>query len=203
MAAREKLIAKIVELELEMFLAVPADGIYSCQQDPDGFGLHRRAQFSMWSEDTLQSYLEDLYRAKEDGTNLMTIKYARMEDLIPPENRNSRIGEIVTVQCGWQREMVEMYPYLMAGARPLSGSDDANYDTSFEIYLRGELETYSEKTLALLHRDILKFKEMGLNGSEIIYKHLIKELRYESLKAADLAQKQRLKRSNTDNLLPK
>jgi hypothetical protein len=203
MGAREKLIAKIVELELEMFLAVPADGIYSCQQEPDGFGLHRRAQFSMWSEDTLQSYLEDLYRAKEDGKNLMTIKYARMEDLIPREKRNSRIDEIVTVQCGWQREMVGTYPYLMAGARPLSQLDDTKYDTSFKIYLRGELETYSEGTLELLHRDILKLKKTGVNGSEIIYEHLVKKLGYDSVEAADRAQKHRLERSNTDNLLPK
>jgi hypothetical protein len=203
MGAREKLTTKIVELELEMFLAVPADGIYSCQQEPDGFGLHRRAQFSMWSEDTLQSYLEDLYRAKDDGRNLMTVKYARMEDLIPRENRNPRIDEIVTIQCGWQREMIEMYPYLMAGARPLSRSDDTNYDTSFEIYLRGELETYSEGTLALLHRDILKLKKTGVNGSEIIYEHLARELGYDSVQAADRAQKQRLERLNTDSLLPK
>ena len=40
-----------------MFLSVPADGIYSCQQNPEGFGLHRRALFSIWSVDTLQSYL--------------------------------------------------------------------------------------------------------------------------------------------------
>jgi hypothetical protein len=203
MAARDKLIAKIVELELEMFLAVPADGIYSCQQDPDGFGLHRRAQFSMWLEDTLQSYLEDLHRAKEDGTNLMTIKYARMEDLIPPENRNSRIDEIVTIQCGWQREMIDTYPYFMEGARPLSRSDDANYDTSFEIYLRGELETYSESTLALLHRDITKLKKTGVNGSEIIYEHLARELGYDSIGAADRAKKQRLERSSIENPLPK
>ena len=203
MAARERIIAKIVELELEMFLAVPADSIYSCEQEPDGFGLHRRAQFSMWSEDTLQSYLDDLYRAKEDCTNLMTIKYARMEDLIPPENRNSRIDEMVTVQCRWQREMVDRYPYLMAGARPLTRSDDANYDTSFEIYLRGELETYSEGTLALLHRDILKLKKTGVNGSEIIYEYLVKELGYDSVEAADRAQKERLERSSIDNPLPK
>ena len=203
MAAREKLIAKTVELELEMFLAVPADGTYSCQQEPDGFGLHRRAQFSIWSEDTLKSYLDDLYRAKEDGTNLMTIKYARMEDLIPPENRNPRIDEIVTIQCGWQREMIDTYPYLMAGARPLSRSDDANYDTSFEIYLRGELETYSEGTLTLLHRDILKLKKTGVNGSEIIYEHLARELGYDSVEAAHRAQKQRLERLNADSLLHK
>jgi hypothetical protein len=44
-------------MELEMFLSVPADGIYNCQQNPEGFGLHRRALFSIWSVHTLQSYL--------------------------------------------------------------------------------------------------------------------------------------------------
>ena len=71
MTARKKCITAIVELELEMFLTVPADGIYSCQQDPHGFRLHRRAQFSIWSDNTLQSYLDDLTRAKTDGINLV------------------------------------------------------------------------------------------------------------------------------------
>ena len=60
----KNVIEKIIELELEMFLTVPTDGRYSCQEDPEGFRLHRRAQFSIWSEDTLQSYLDDLDRAK-------------------------------------------------------------------------------------------------------------------------------------------
>jgi hypothetical protein len=190
MATREKLIAKIVELELDMFLAVPSDGIYSCQQDPDGFGLHRRVQFSIWSEDALQSYLDDLNRAKEDGINLMTIKYARMQDLIARENRNPLIAEILTIQYRWQEEMVRKYPYLMAGARHLPGSDDTAEETAFETYLIGELETYSDDTLALLHRDVIKLKEMGINGSEEIYEHLVKELGYDSIEAANQARKQ-------------
>ena len=63
-----------------MFLSVPADGIYNCQQNPEGFGLHRRALFSIWSVDTLQSYLTG--QAVEDELNLLTVKYARMEGLI-------------------------------------------------------------------------------------------------------------------------
>jgi hypothetical protein len=192
MGAREKLITKIVELELEMFLAVPSDGIYSCQQDPDGFGLHRRVQFSIWSEDTLQSYLDDLKRAKENCINLMTIKYACMQDLIAGENRNPLIAEILTIQYRWQEEMVQKYPYLLAGARHLPGSDDTVEDTAFETYLRGELETYSDDTLALLHRDVIKLKKMGINGSEEIYEHLVKELGYDSIEAANQAQKQSL-----------
>jgi hypothetical protein len=193
MSTREKLISKIVELELEMFLAVPADGSYSCQQDQDGFRLHRRAQFSIWSEDTLQSYLDDLKRAKEDGINLMTIKYARMQDLITRENRNPLIAEILTIQYRWQEEMVQKYPYLMAGARHLPGPDDTAEDTAFETYLRGELETYADDTLMLLHRDVIELKKMGINGSQQIYEHLVKALGYDSIGAANQAQQQRLK----------
>lgn len=190
MATREELIAKIIELELEMFLAVPADGIYSCQQDSDGFGLHRRVQFSIWLEDTLQSYLDDLYRAKKNGINLMTIKYARMQDLIARENHSPLIAEILAIQYRWQEEMVLKYPDLMAGARHLPGSDDTAEETAFETYLRGELETYSDATLTLLHRDVMKLKKMGINGSEKIYGHLVKELGYDSIEAANQAQKQ-------------
>ena len=88
MSKKDEIIADILEMELEMFLSVPTDQPYSCQQDPAGFRLHRGAQFSIWAEDTLGSYQDDLRRAREEGTNLMTIKYARMEDLIPRKNFN-------------------------------------------------------------------------------------------------------------------
>ncbi len=189
MTVKDKLIVKIVELELDMFVAVPGDTSYSCQQDAAGFGLHRRAQFSIWSEETLRSYLDDLYRAAKEGRNLMTIKYARMQNLIPPENRNPLIEKIVVIQCNWQREMAKKYPYLMGGARHLTGSDDSNEDTPFETYLRGELETYSSKTSKLLHEDVLAYLQTGVNGSERIYEYLVKELGFNSLEEADLAQK--------------
>lgn len=182
---------KIIELELEMFLAVPADGTYSCQEDPEGFRLHRRAQFSIWSEDTLQSYLDDLCRAKRKAINLMTIKYARMDNLLPAENLNPQIEEIITIQRRWQTEMIQRYPYLMAGARHLSEADGSAYHTSFETYLRGELETYSDRTLALLYRDVIKYTEAGINGSEKIYAYLVKQLGYDSIEAANQAQKQK------------
>jgi hypothetical protein len=189
----KNILTKIIELELEMFLAVPADGTYSCQQDPEGFRLHRRAQFSIWSEDALQSYLDDLYRAKKNAINLMTIKYARMDNLLPAENFNPHIDEIVTIQLRWQTEMVRKYPYLMAGARHLSQTEGPTFDTSFETYLRAELETYSEATLALLYRDMIKCEKAGINGSEKLYAYLVDALGYDSIEAADQAQKQKSK----------
>jgi hypothetical protein len=187
----KNVLEKIIALELEMFLAVPADSTYSCQENPEGFRLHRRAQFSIWSEDTLQSYLDDLHRAQKNAVNLMTIKYARMDNLLPAPNRNPQIEEIVTIQSRWQIEMIQKYPYLMAGARHLSATDGPTYPTSFETYLRAELETYSDGTLALLHRDVIKYAEAGINASEKIYACLVKQLGYDSIETADQAQKHR------------
>jgi len=73
MSEKDKLIEEILELELNMFLNVRSRHPASCQENPDGFRFHRRTQFSMWSQETLQSYLDDLLKAKEQGQNLMTL----------------------------------------------------------------------------------------------------------------------------------
>jgi hypothetical protein len=185
MTDEKALVERIVDHELEMFLSVPADGEYSCQQNPDSFRLHRRAQFSIWSKDTLESYLQDLLRAEAEGVNLMTIKYARMDSRIPRTNFNPLIEMIVAIQYRWQQEIFARYPNLMGGARPLSSSEDSAYRTSFETYLRGELESYSDNTLALLHRDLNDLNRSGINGSERVYAYLVKELGHDSLEEAE------------------
>jgi len=185
---REKLIQQIVESELRMFLTVPADGEYSCRQQPESFRLHRRVQFTIWSDDTLSSYLNDLEQAEKEKRNLMTMKYARMDNLIPRENFDPLIDAIADIQYQWQKEMFSAYPHLMAGARPLSGGDDSELKTSFETYLKGELETYSNNTLSLLHRDIRKLVEKGMNGSKAVYDCLVREMGYNSLEEVEEAQ---------------
>jgi hypothetical protein len=191
MADKTQLIKKIIDLELEMFLSVPADGSYNCQEYPDSFKLHRRAQFSIWSDDTLESYRNDLIQAKENGINLMTVKYARMDNLIPRENFNPLIEEIVAIQYRWQIEIFKKYPNLMAGARPVSKSDDSAARTSFETYLSGELETYSDNTLSLLHRDMTDKVNENANGSEQVYDYLVKEMGYDSVQAAEAAHEKK------------
>ena len=191
MSKKWDLIARIVDIELEMFLSVRADGKYSCQEHPDMFRLHRRAQFSAWSEDTLTSYLNTLERAKDEGANLMAVKYAIMEGLIPRENLNPIIDKIVATQYKWQMEMFNKYPCLMAGARPMSQSEDSDNNTSFETYLKGELDTYSDNTLSLLYRDITEKEKKGSNMSEEVYEYLVKELGYKSIEHAEESQKRR------------
>ena len=45
--------------------------------------------------------------------------------------------------------MAPRYPHILAAMRTLRTSDDTRNSTSFETYQRGELLTYSERTLAL------------------------------------------------------
>ena len=179
MSEKEKLIEEILELELNMFLNVRSRYPASCQENPDGFRFHRRTQFSVWSEETLQSYLDDLLRANEQGHNLMTLKYARMENLIPPLNANPLIDVIVQMQLEAQREMSSCYPNILGQGRPLE--DDTPEATSFKTYLRGELETYSDRTLRLLQRDIQHIKDKGENWAGQYYTHLARNLGYKSL----------------------
>ncbi|MBN1848574.1 MAG: DUF4125 family protein [Deltaproteobacteria bacterium] len=189
MKTKNELIQEIVEIELEMFLTVPTQEKANCQNYPDSFRLHRKAQFNTWSEATLESYLNDLNRAKDNDVNLMTIKYARMDNLIPKEKHNPLIEKIIPIQYQWQKEMMEKYPRLMAGARPISQSDDSFYRISFETYLRGELETYSDETLELLYKDMINKVDKGMNMAEEVYTFLTREMGYGSIEEADRAQR--------------
>lgn len=192
MSDKWTLIERILDLEMNMFLNVRSEVPVSCQENPDAFRLHRRAQFSVWSEDTLSSYHDDLLDAERQGRNLMTLKYARMEDLIPSLSENPIIVAIVQMALEAQRGMLLRYPNILSRGRPLE--DDSSGSTSFSTYLRGELETYSERTLELLHRDIRQIGERGENWAIQTYTHLFRELGYVSLDEVE----ERLRKKDSD-----
>ena len=182
---KTELIEKILDIELEMFQTVPTLRRASCQEDPDGFRLIRTAQFLTWSERTLKSYLDDLHEAEENGRNLMTEKYALMDGLIPRRHADPVIEKIVTEQLAWQQAMAKTYPHLMSRARPLASAEDTSWETSFQTYLRGELETYSSRTLSLLYADVCETKERNQNMAEELYHHMLTAYGYRSLEEAE------------------
>jgi hypothetical protein len=89
----------------------------------------------------------------------------------------------------WQRAMFRDYPAVMAGARPLTAESTRAQITSFETYARGELETYSERTLGLLHRDLLEIQARGESLSEKVYDYLLRASGYASLKDTEMKLK--------------
>jgi len=185
----EELIREILDREEAMFVSVPSRTPAPCQSNPRALRLHRGAQFSSWSEQALRSYRDDLERAAGEGRNLMTLKYARMENLIPPLHEDpavhERIDRIVSVQIRWQRELAGRFPGLLGRGRPVEDGEAPGGTTSFAAYLRGELETCSAETLALLHRDITEAETEGRNLTEGIYRRLVRDLGYRSLEDAE------------------
>jgi len=189
MTEKDRIIEAILEIELQMFLTVNPEQTSGCQEHPESFKLHRRAQFAPWSEEALGSYLEDLHAAQAHGENLMRRKYARMQGLLPPVESSPVLDEIMRLKMNWQRAMFRDYPAVMAGARPLTAESTRAQMTSFETYARGELETYSKRTLGLLHRDLLEIQARGESLSEKVYDYIVRASGYASLKDTEMKLK--------------
>ncbi len=158
---RESLLDQIVGREWEMMKAVVSDGRSLCQERPGTFRAMREMSHSVLSRDTLASYLGDLRNAEAQGRKLVTEKYARMEEKIPPVSECPLIPRIVASESGWMKQLCAEFPLTFQAAVPY-----------FERYESCELETWSDPTLTLLYRDVLAARETGRN--------LVRE-RYESL----------------------
>ena len=177
---REELLRKIVDLELRMFLAVQPSIPSACQEMPDTFKLMRRASFLVLSDETLRSYLADLEEAMDEGQNLMELKYARIDDMIPRLNDSPTIDRIVEVEGRWMDELAEKYPLTFQGRS----------DYAAGVYLRSELETYSAKTLDSYFRDVTQAMGAGRNLTEERYAFIFKESGYDSIDEVESERKQ-------------
>jgi len=168
---REDLLREIVDIELRMFLAVEPSIPSACQEQPETFKLMRRASFNVLSDETLESYLQDLNEAMEDDRNLMSLKYARIDNLVPCLNSNPLIDKIVEVEAQWLEELAKRYPLVFKG----------QFDYAAGSYLRSELETYSDRTLDLYFKDISRALDKGENLTGKRYTFIFKNAGYNSI----------------------
>lgn len=177
--SREELINEIVAIELRMFLTVQTEGPTTCQEQPEAFKLMRRAGFQVLSSETLKSYLQDLQEALEEDRNLVTLKYARIDELIACLNDSRLIGEIVEIEESWLKELEKKYPRTFR----------SRADFAAGTYLRSELETYSDRTLELYLKDLKKALDEGRNLTAERYTYLFKRLGYNSIEDMEQGRK--------------
>jgi hypothetical protein len=174
-----KLCEEIVRLEWEQFQDVDNEGgPADCQGNWPTFHQMRLSQFATWPVELLKSYQDDLLRAPHEGRNLLTEKYAWMMQSTAPEyfeeNLESHLPalsseridlqeEIIAIQVDWARAFMEQYPMLGANMRILTTSQDTKDSTSFETYLRGELSSYSTRTVELYAKWVRERRAQSCN----------------------------------------
>ncbi|NMA54202.1 MAG: DUF4125 family protein [Bifidobacterium sp.] len=176
------LVEEVIRREWDQFQRTENEGgRASCQGNWPMFHQMRASQFMTWPEDLLRSYLDDLDEANRVDRNLVTEKYARMmastapdeyreriEPFIPrlSDERVARQERVIAVQVAWARDFRGRYPKLGAAMRVLTTAEDTPEDTSFETYLRGELGTYSDRTMALYEAMVEDLQAAGRNLTE-------------------------------------
>ncbi|SHO43601.1 DUF4125 family protein [Desulfopila aestuarii] len=183
MEDKKDIINAIIELELEMFLNVAAREKASCQEHPDRFRAFRTSNFCAWSEEALSSYHDDLIKAKANDRNLLTLKYARMEGIIPQLTDSPLLDAIVDIEMEWVRELAAQYPNIHSKGRPIE--QDGPHTTSIRTYLRGELETFSEKTLELYYQNVVNSRKHGTNLARARLQATIRNAGFNSLDEAE------------------
>lgn len=171
---KEKLIEEILEKEWTYFSKLNnIGGRADCQDNKEDFIIMRKSQWETFNNETLLSYLEDL----NSQNNPLFQKYAQMmrynspkeyekiKDILenPSENKIKLVNEIMLIYMKWEEEFFEKYPIFSSMGRPLYSVEDNSFETSIETYLKGELLSYSEKTLKLYLKYIYEMKEKNIN----------------------------------------
>ena len=171
---KEKLIEEILEKEWSYFSKLNnIGGRADCQDNREEFIIMRKSQWETFNEETLLSYLEDL----NSKNNPLFQKYGQMmkynspqeyekvKDILenPSKNKITLIEKIMSIYMEWEEEFFKKYPIFSSMGRPLYSTEDDNIETSIETYLRGELLSYSEKTLQLYLKYIIEMKEKNIN----------------------------------------
>lgn len=198
------LVEEVIRREWDQFQRTENDGgRASCQGNWPMFHQMRASQFMTWPEDLLRSYLDDLDEANRVGRNLVTEKYARMmastapdeyreriEPFIPrlSDERVARQERVIAVQVAWARDFRGRYPKLGAAMRVLTTAEDTPEDTSFETYLRGELGTYSDRTMALYEAMVEDLQAAGHNLTEQTVANTVRLGGFADLEEAEAAQ---------------
>ncbi|MBQ7839987.1 MAG: DUF4125 family protein [Lachnospiraceae bacterium] len=200
---REQLIFDIASMEWDLFQQVQnTGGRASCQDDPDTFFKMRMSQWMVYSDAVLESYKEDILNAAKAGRNLVFEKYGRMMETTFPEefeqikpflpeisaHQCDRIKELAAIHVEWDRWMLKHYPNIRKNGRVMTTREDNFYDgSSSESYLRGEMMTYSEKTVELIFKETKEAYEKGVNLLKQIIENETAFYGYKSLEDAEAA----------------
>ncbi len=201
----DQLIERIVRHESDRFQRTNNEGgRAACQGNWPVFRQMRTSQFMTWPDPLLDSYLADLVEAERVGRNLVTEKYGRMMESTAPQDFHDNIepyiprlsDERIATQERVHRDaggvgrggLPRPLPETRRAMRVLRTAEDTAQSTSFETYLRGELGTCSERTMALYRRFVDDLLRKGRNLTEETIAHTVALAGFADLAEAEAAQ---------------
>lgn len=168
--ARDALLERIIDLEWTMFHSVKASEPASCQEEEGTFRLMRWMSHSVLPDPILETLASNLEQAAAQGRNLMTEKYARMGNQIPPLKDTPLIGAIAAAELGWMRALNQRYPLTFPGT-----------GERFQAYLEADLEIWPDQGLELYHDLVRGALAEGRNLVQDRYANLFKRMGYVSI----------------------
>ena len=147
----------------------------------------------------LERFYVDFVEANQRNWNLITEKYGRMMESTSPEEyekiaaqlpecseqKRAIVEQIAEIQVEWMEEFAKEYPYMAGNARTIRKETDNPFNTSYETYLKGELMTYSDRTLSMYGRWIVELKKQDDNLAKRIMTNTALLYGYTSLEAAE------------------
>lgn len=192
--SEEELVDYLVALEFDTFDKTRNEGgRASCQDDFETFEIMRKSQYLTWTREMLISLICDFQENNAAGWNMITEKYGRMMESTAPEEyekiksrfpkvseeKRAIVEQVVAIQVKWMEEFADKHPNVSMRGRRIHTAEDTFYATSAETYLRGELLTYSDRTLELYARFVVRLAREGKNLTEMIMYHTIQMYGYE------------------------
>jgi hypothetical protein len=162
----------IVDLETEMYRSLNTDPPITEEKVPP-FRLMRWMTYSVLSDATQSSWMRDLCAAKASGRNVLTEKYALMDNAIKHFNSNPLIQKIVDAEVAWMDHLHERYPHTIK-------REPKNVEM-FQRYALCELESWSDRSIECYYADIVAALEAGRNLCEERYNNLNQRLGHGTL----------------------
>ncbi len=175
--SKSELVDTVVRCEWEDFSQVrEGESVSGHLRRPETFARARSAVFATWSDELLESYLEDMQNARGCGRSLMAERFEwTMETVDPtrfskvamlpmlPYETCERIEHIIKFSLLWRVQALTLYPHVARDGRPLISEEDCSGTASYETYLRASLKTCSPRTVKLFDRHVMKSWVDGRN----------------------------------------